>query len=97
MTRTETRPWDVAEHLITDDDLAVYLEAAIEEGDPAPVAAALGDIARAKGMEQIARETGLGRASLYQALAAEGGHEFATTLKVARALASGLRATTAHP
>lgn len=68
MARTETRPWDPAEHLETEEDMAAYLEAALEEGDPALVAAALGDIARAKGMTQIARETGLGRESLYKAL-----------------------------
>ena len=67
MAKIHTRPWDAAEHLETDEDMAAYLEAALEEGDPALVAAALGDIARAKGMAQIARETGLGRESLYKA------------------------------
>ena len=64
MAKTQTRPWDVTEHLETDEDMAAYLEAALEEGDPALVAAALGDIARAKGMAQIAREAGPGRESL---------------------------------
>lgn len=64
MAKTETRPWDVTEHLKTEEDMAAYLEAALEEGDAAIVAAALGDIARAKGRAQIARETGLGRESL---------------------------------
>ena len=59
MAKIQTRPWDPAEHLETDEDMAAYLEAALEEGDPALVAAALGDIARAKGMALIARETGL--------------------------------------
>ncbi len=72
MAKIQTRPWDVAEHLETDEDMAAYLEAALGEGDPALVAAALGDIARAKGMAQIARETGLGRESLYKALSPEG-------------------------
>ena len=63
MAKTKTRPWDVVEHLET------VVEAALEEGDPAPIAAAMGDIARAKGVTQIARETGLGRESLYKALA----------------------------
>ena len=71
----------MAEHLETDEDMAAYLEAALEEGDPALVAAALGDIARAKGMAQIAQETGLGRESLYKALSPEGNPEFATVLK----------------
>jgi len=96
MTKTQTRPWDVAEHLETDDDMAAYLEAALEEGDASLVAAALGDIARAKGIAQIARETGLGRESLYKALAPEGNPEFATVLKVVRALGLRLHAGTAH-
>ena len=91
MTRkvVETRPWDVAEHLETEEDIAAYLDAALEEGDPALVVAALGDIARAKGMSQIARDAGLGRESLYKALSPAGNPEFATILKVMGAL--GLR------
>jgi probable addiction module antidote protein len=84
-----TRKWDAAEHLKTEADMAAYLEAALEDGDPALVAAALGDIARAKGMSEIAREAGLGRESLYKALSAEGNPEFSTILKVVKAL--GLR------
>ena len=61
MARTRTRPWDVVEHLETEEDMAAYLEAALEEDDPALISAALRDIARAKGMTQAARETGLGR------------------------------------
>jgi len=57
MAKTRTRPWDVAEHLKTEEDMAAYLEAVLEEGDPALVAAALADIARAKGIAQIARKT----------------------------------------
>jgi probable addiction module antidote protein len=64
VANTQTRPWDTAEHLETMKDMAAYLEAAQEEGDPVLVAAAFGDIARAKGMAQIVRETGLGRASI---------------------------------
>ena len=64
----KTRPWDPAEHLETGEDVAAYLEAAFEEGAPPLLAAALGDIARAKGMAQIARDNGLGRESLYKAL-----------------------------
>ena len=89
MARTRTRPWDAAEHLETAEDMAAYLEAALEDGDPALVTAALGDIARARGIAQIAREAGLGRESLYKALSAEGNPELATVLKVLRAL--GLR------
>ena len=93
MTKTKTRVWDPAEHLITDEDMAAYLEAALQEGDPALIAAALGDIARAKGMSQIARDAGLGRESLYKALSAEGNPEFATILKVIEALGLQLHAS----
>lgn len=89
MERESTSPWDVAEHLETEEDMAAYLEAALEENDPSLIAAALGDIARAKGMSQIAAETGLGRESLYKALSPEGNPEFSTILKVVNAL--GLR------
>jgi probable addiction module antidote protein len=95
MTKTKTVPWDPAEHLETEADMAAYLEAALEEGDPALVAAALGDIARAKGMTQLARETGLGRESLYKALSPSGNPEFATVMKVVAALGLKLHATPA--
>ena len=95
MAKTKTTPWDPAEHLGTDEDIAAYLEAAFEEGDPALVAAALGDIARAKGMTQLARETGLGRESLYKALSPSGNPEFATIMKVISALGLKLHAAPA--
>jgi probable addiction module antidote protein len=85
----KTHPWDIIDHLKTEEEMAAYLEAALEEGDPALVVAALGDIARARGMTQIAREAGLGRESLYKALSPTGNPEFATILKVVNAL--GLR------
>lgn len=97
MAKIQTRAWDVAQHLETEEDIAAYLEAALEEGNPALVTAALGDIARAKGMTQIARETGIGRESLYKALSPEGNPEFATVLKVIRALGLRLHATTEPP
>jgi probable addiction module antidote protein len=75
--------------------MVAYLEAALEEGDPALVAAALGDIARAKGMTQVARDTGLGRESLYKALSASGNPEFATVMKVIAALGLKLHAAPA--
>lgn len=62
--------------------MAAYLDACFEEGDPALVAAALGDIARARGMSQIARETGLGRESLYKALSPEGNPELASIMRM---------------
>ena len=94
MTKTPTQPWDAAEHLESEEDMAAYLEAALEDGDSKLVAVALGDIARAKGMTQIANETGLGRESLYKALSPEGNPEFATILKVVRALGLRLHAST---
>ena len=96
MARTRTRSWDPVEHLETEEDMAACLDAALEEGDPALVAAALGDIARAKGMTDIARQTGLGRESLYKALSPEGNPEFITVLKVIRALGLRLRASSVH-
>jgi probable addiction module antidote protein len=93
--KTNTRPWDAAQHLESEEDMAAYLEAALEEGDASLVAAALGDIARAKGMTWIAKESGLGRESLYKALSPEGNPEFATVLKVVRSLGLRLHAKTA--
>ena len=93
MTKTIARIWDPAEHLQSDEDMAAYLEAALEEGDAALFAAALGDIARAKGMSQLARETGLGRESLNKALSPSGNPEFATILRVVGALGLQLHAT----
>lgn len=89
MPQTTTSPWDAADHLHTQEDMVAYLEAAFEEGDPSLIAAALGDIARAKGMTEVARRAGLGRESLYKALSSEGNPELATVMKVMEAL--GLR------
>lgn len=86
MAKTKTRLWDAADHLETDEDMAAYLDAALEDGDPALIFAVLGDIARAKGMTGIARNAGLGRESLYQALSPDGNPGFATVLKVVRKL-----------
>jgi probable addiction module antidote protein len=93
MAKTKTQLWDAANHLETKEDMAAYLEAALEDGDPALIAAALGDVARSKGMTQIARDTGLGRESLYKALSVEGNPEFSTILKVFQALGLRLRVT----
>lgn len=93
MVKARTLPWDAAEHLNSEEDMAAYLEAALEEGEPSLVAAALGDIARARGMTQLARETGLGRESLYKALSPNGNPEFSTILKVVNALGLRLHAT----
>jgi len=92
--KLKTTKWDVVDYLKTDEDMANYLEAAIEDGDAAVISAALGDIARAKGMSQIARKAGLGRESLYKALSPDGNPEFATILKVVKALGLRLHAAT---
>lgn len=84
--KTETHPWDITRYLDSDEAIAAYLDAALEEDDPTLLAAALGDVARAKGMTMIARETGLGRESLYKALSSEGNPEFGTVQKVVRSL-----------
>lgn len=96
MANLQTKPWDVAEHLETKADMAAYLEAALEDGNPQLIAAALGDIARSKGMTQIARETGLGRESLYKALSPEGNPEFSTILRVFQALGLRLHVTSVN-
>ena len=94
MSKTKTTKYDVAEHLRTPQEMAAYLEACLEEsqGDGAFVAKALGDIARAKGMTQIARDTGLSRESLYKALSGDRIPSFDTILKVVQALGLELRA-----
>ena len=96
-TKTKTTPYDVAEHLRTPEEMAAYLDAWLEEApdDAAGIARALGDIARAKGMTQVAKDAGLSRESLYRALSAEGNPSFATVLKVARALGVKLHAEAA--
>lgn len=87
-SKTQTTPYDVAEHLRTPEEMAAYLDAWLEEApdDVSGIAKALGDIARAKGMTQVALDAGLSRESLYRALSADGNPSFATVLKVARAL-----------
>ena len=92
MAKTKTRRWDAADYLKSDKDVIAYLEAALEEGDAALFTAALGDVARAKGMTEIARKTGLGRESLYKTLSPDGNPEFATILKVVRSLGLKLHA-----
>lgn len=98
MTTVKLRKWDSAEYLKTDEDMVRYLEACLEEAgdDAAFIAKALGNIARAKGMTRLARDTGLGRESLYKALSGEGNPSFATILKVMSALGIRLHADIAH-
>lgn len=91
MSKPTIRPYDVAEHLRTQEEMAAYLEAWLEEpdADAASIAKALGDVARAKGMAEVANTAGLSRESLYKALSGERSPDFATILKVVHAL--GLR------
>jgi probable addiction module antidote protein len=93
-TKTKTTPYDVAEHLRTPEEMAAYLDAWLEEApdDVAGIARALGAIARAKGMSQVAKDAGLSRESLYRALSEDGNPSFATILKVAKALGVRLHA-----
>ena len=95
--KTKTVPYDVAEQLRTPDEMAAYLDAWLAEApdDATGIARAFGDIARAKGMSQVARDAGLSRESLYKALSANGNPSFATVLKVARALGVRLHAEAA--
>jgi probable addiction module antidote protein len=97
MTENFSR-YDAADYLKTEEDMALYLDACIEEdpGDGSLIRTALGSIARAKGMSQLARDTGISREGLYRALSAEGNPEFSTVMKVIRALGVKLHADIAH-
>ena len=98
MDALKLRKWDSAEYLKTDDDMVSYLQACMDEAgdDAAFIAKALGNIARAKGMSQRAKDTGLGRESLYKALSGDGNPSFATILKVMHALGIKLNAQVSH-
>lgn len=95
--KTKATPYDVAEHLRTPEEMAAYLDVWLDEApeDACGIARALGDIARAKGMSQVAKDAGLSRESLYRALSADGNPSFATVLKVAKALGVRLHAQAA--
>ena len=90
-SKIKTTPWNSADYLKSEKDIAYYLQAVFDDGDPALIAHALGEVARAKGMAQVARSAGLGRESLYKALSPDGNPEFATVLKVLRALGLKLK------
>ncbi|MCJ2017887.1 MULTISPECIES: addiction module antidote protein [unclassified Methylobacterium] len=85
----KTKPWDVADHLDTPERIALYIEAVFEDGDPALISAAIGDVARARGMAHIAAETGRSRESLYRALSEKGNPQLDTLVSVLKAI--GLR------
>jgi len=99
MDTLKLRTWDAVEYLKTEEDMALYFDAAMQEAgdDAAFIAKVLGDIARAKGMSQLARDTGLGRESLYKALSGEGNPSFSTVLKVVNALGLQLHASVKFP
>jgi len=92
-TKAKTKPFDPAEYLDDSESIAAYMTDALETGDPAFVADALGVVARARGMTDVAREAGVSRESLYRALSADGNPEFSTVLRVVHAL--GLRLSAA--
>jgi probable addiction module antidote protein len=81
----EVRKWDTAEFLESDEDIAAYLNAVLEEDDPALLNVALGNVARAKGMTQLAKETGITRDGLYKALSPDGNPSFTTVQKILKA------------
>lgn len=97
MPKTKTTRYDVAKYLRTPREMAAYLEASLDEadGDAAFIAKALGDIARAQGMSQVARDAGLSRESLYKALSGDRAPGFDTILKVIKALGLRLHAEAA--
>ncbi len=92
-----TVPWDMADHMATPEAVAAYLEAAFEDGDPAIIAAALGAIARSKGMTEVARRAGVTREGLYKALSAEGDPRLSTLLGVTKALGLQLTVVAERP
>lgn len=85
-----TKPWDASEYLKTEQDIIEYLDAAAETGDPTLMQAAIGDVAKARGMGQIAEAAGVGRESLYKSLSKDGNPSFQTIVKVVQALGGGL-------
>ncbi|MEO8006521.1 MAG: addiction module antidote protein [Betaproteobacteria bacterium] len=94
MDKITARHYDIADKLEDDAYVVLYIQAAFEDGDPAVIVNAIGNIARARGMSRIARATGLGRANLYRALSRDGNPEFVTILKVVKALGIRLHVDT---
>jgi len=86
MNKIKTRPFDMQNYLNSEQDIEMYLQVVLEDGDPSLLAAALGDIARARGMTQLAKDTGLSRESLYKSLSGERAPSSDTLFKVMHAL-----------
>lgn len=97
MSKIKTRPFDMANYLGTDVEVGEYLRQVLEEGDPVELAAALGDIARARGMTQLAKETGLSRESLYKSLSGERAPSSDTLFKVIHAMGFKLTLESVRP
>ena len=96
MSKIKTRPFDMANYLGSEEEVTEYLRQVLEDGDPAELAAALGDIAKARGMTQLARDTGLSRESLYKSLSGERAPSSETLFKVMRAMGFKLTLEPAH-
>jgi probable addiction module antidote protein len=94
--KTRTFPYDSAEYLDSPEAINAYMEEALETDDPAFIARALGTIARARGMSEIAKRAGLSRESLYKALSTEGNPEFGTIIRVMHALGLKFSITATH-
>ena len=94
--KIKTAPFDAADYLVNDEIIAEYLTAALEDENPEIFLVAVKDVARARGMTQLAKDTGLGRESLYKALAPGAKPRYDTVLKVVRALGVSLQAKTVH-
>ena len=97
MSTIKMRPFDMANYLTSEEDVAEYLRQVLEDGDPAELGAALGDIARARGMTQLARDTGLSRESLYKSLSGERAPNSDTLFKVIKALGFQLTLVSVAP
>lgn len=89
----ELKPYDVAEHLDSEEEIRLYIEAAFEDGDPQIIKNAIANVARARGMTEIANKAGITRAGLYKALGETGNPSFATMSAIVKAL--GLRMSVA--
>lgn len=94
--KLKTTPYDPVDYLKNEEDMAAYMEAALEDGHPTVVAMAVGNIARAKGMAKVAKDAGLSRATMYKSFGEGGNPEFATVLKVINALGLKLHVEPAH-
>lgn len=99
MTEAKFSRYDSADYLETEDDLAMFLDAVMEEGgdDPSYITRALGAVARARNISKLARDTGMSREGIYKALSEEGNPSFATVAKIAAALGLRITFTAAHP